>query len=286
MTALLDIFSILDHNKFYQNESFPSFPDFDSQQELEYENSIKDPFSDHQSFNFSNINNINNIINPDPINPFTQNEEENFLGKKRLETKAQLEGKKESKETKESTGENPKINKKIKFETKSKLIRNDYYIKKFKVNCFSDYFTQKLNRLLQDCKFPQKLNIPKIYSPNNKAFTSDANLERNRQFLSVPIKVVFSMKKYKANDKVENAERFDVIFNSRQYAKNMQAYTALVNCLNLTVEDVIKEYYDSEAFEKFRTDQAIKEYDAAFKKEKKFSLLEDYGFLKLIKAQY
>ena len=39
-------------------------------------------------------------------------------------------------------------------------------------------------------------------------------------------------------------------------------------------------------FEEFRANEEIIEYDGAFYKEKKFSLLQDYGFLRLIKGHY
>ena len=56
--------------------------------------------------------------------------------------------------------------------------------------------------------------------------------------------------------------------------------------LNKTVEEVIIDYYNSDEFEEFRANEEIIEYDGAFYKEKKFSLLQDYGFLRLIKGHY
>ena len=154
----------------------------------------------------------------------------------------------EQKDTKESTGAPNKIKKIIKkqFEVNQKVYRNDYFIKKLKVNCFSNFATDKLNSLLKSCNFPKTLNLTKIYMPNNKAFTSIANLKKNKA----------------------------------------QAYDNLVEYLNKTVEEVIIDYYNSDEFEEFRANEEIIEYDGAFYKEKKFSLLQDYGFLRLIKGHY
>ena len=107
-----------------------------------------------------------------------------------------LEPKKiEQKDTKESTGVSNKIKKiiKKKFEVDQKVYRNDYFIKKLKVNCFSNFATDKLNSLLKSCNFPKTLNLSKIYMPNNKAFTSIAYLKKNKAFLHIPIRIIFSM---------------------------------------------------------------------------------------------
>ena len=44
------------------------------------------------------------------------------------------------------------------------------------------------------------------------------------------------------------------------------------------------EFYDSQEFKKFNEEN--KEDDEAFKQEKKFSFMENYGFVKLIKNNY
>ena len=40
-------------------------------------------------------------------------------------------------------------------------------------------------------------------------------------------------------------------------------------------------YYESEEFKEFKNDRTIKKYDEKYKLEKKFSLLEKNGFIKL-----
>ena len=84
----------------------------------------------------------------------------------------------------------------------------------------------------------------------------------------------------------KNELNFITILNSRDEAGNVQAYDNLVEYLNKTVEEVIIDYYNSDEFEEFRANEEIIEYDGAFYKEKKFSLLQDYGFLRLIKGHY
>ena len=195
----------------------------------------------------------------------------------------------ENKKTKESTGESNKIKvikKKKLFESNQKIFRNDYYIKKFKVECFSNYVTDKLNSLLKSCEFPKKLYLTKIYMPNNKAFTSNSNLKKNKAFLPIPIKDIFSMQNKEGQNQEKNALNFSRIFKLRNKAGNLQAYDNLVEYLNKTMEEVIKDYYTSDEFKNFIANEEIIEYDKAFYKEKKFSILQDYGFLRLNKGQY
>ena len=259
---------------------------------------------------------INNIMNPEP-NPdlYEKKEEEKiyffndkekkdsyFLGHKRNNNDSILEEnqplkqnvqiisepvKKDLKETKPSTGElsNNKI-KKITFTANQKLYRNDYFIKKIKVSCFSDYATDELNQLLKNCAFPKELKINKIYMPNNKAFTSIANLKKNKEFLPLKLFNIFSIQNGNGQNQIKNGDNFITIFNSKNQAGNIEAYEELIKFLNLTAEEVINKYYASQEFENFKSKSEIIAYDDAFFKEKKFSLLEDGGFIRLIKGNY
>ena len=51
----------------------------------------------------------------------------------------------------------------------------------------------------------------------------------------------------------------------------------------MNMEEYIKIYYESEEFKNFCKDEKIQFYEKEFIKEKKFPILKDYGFLKLIK---
>ena len=220
------------------------------------------------------------------------NQEKSFLSHKRnlsFENSDIIENdindiKYSKKDTKEST--NKVILKKNKFNcSKIPVIeyRNDYHIKKFKKDCFSNYMTKKLNKYLKDCQFPKKI---KIYKPNCNAFTSIANLNKNLSFLSMTLKEIFSLDDNKeGNLQNKNKELFKKIFESKK-VKNNQNYEKLKELLNLTVEDTIKEYYVSEEFKEFCKNEEITNYDKSFFKEKKFSMSKEYGFLKLLKAQY
>ena len=298
------------HNEPYLLEDFSINEHDDSSDNLQQKESEE---------NFDNFSEINKIMNPTPNSDFDEKEEEgeekekiyfldkkkkdsSFLGHKRNHNDSILEEnppikqkdqvisveiKKDKKETKPSTGEpsNNKIKKNL-FVSNQKIYRNDYLIKKFKVSCFSDYSKDELNHLLKECKFAKDLKINKIYGPNNKVFTSIDNLKKNKEFLPLKISNIFSMQNGNGQYQIKNEENFNTILNSKNQAGNIEAYEELVNFLNLTVEEVINKYYASQEFENFKSKSEIIAADNTFFKEKKFSLLQNRGFIKLIKGDY
>ena len=122
--------------------------------------------------------------------------------------------------------------------------------------------------------------------PNNKAFTSIANLKKNKEFLPLKLFKIFSMQNGNGQNQIKNGDNFITIFNSKNQAGNIEAYEELIKFLNLTAEEVINKYYASQEFENFKSKSEIIAYDDAFFKEKKFSLLENGGFIRLIKGNY
>ena len=205
---------------------------------------IKDDISLNQDPNFNNLNlecnsyeaqieekfcknfllkedeKVSSLLSHKRINE--SNFEENLDRKKEIPEKIKILSesiKIEQKNTKESTGESNKIKmikKKNLFEQNKKIYRNDYFIKKFKVECFSNYATNKLNSLLKSCEFPKRLNLTKIYMPNNKAFTSIANLKKNKLFLPRSIRDIFSMQNGEGQYQEKNALNFRRISKDRK----------------------------------------------------------------------
>ena len=195
-----------------------------------------------------------------------------------------------NKRTKESTGENSlkKIEKKEKSDDIKHQFRNDYIVKKIKVNCFSDYMTEELNKASKNLTFLDEPKYLKIYMPNNKAFTSIASLKKNLEFLPMTLKDIYTL--CKGGEKQDkNKVLFAKIFNY-QDPKNIQKLDEIKMLLNMTAEEAIEKYYHSEAFEEFWSQDEIRKYDEQFFKEKGFYLLQQYrnenGFVKYLKGHY
>ena len=177
---------------------------------------------------------------------------------------------------------------------KSKIVkyqyRLDYYKKAFKVNCFK-HLTKFLNYLLSKCNLPDKeFKNKKIFKPNNEYFTSNAKEEDNYIFLYMKLKDIFCYikddnKSQGISLQKSNKQLIDMILNyfeqkGNNYSKD---YENLKKYLNMSMEEYIKIYYDTDEFKKFCKEEKIQFYEKEFIKEKKFGMLEKYGFLRLIK---
>ena len=181
------------------------------------------------------------------------------------------------KATQEKTNVVLSVNKKRKL-LNQKIHRIDYLIKKFKTKCFSKYALNKLIKKIKNCQFQSNLKDAKVYLPDHAVFTSETNYRKNQVFLTMTLREIFSL-----GNKQKNVDLFNMISNSTNY-QDQEAYDELINYLDKTGEEIIKEFYGSPEFEKFKEEN--KEGDEAFKQEKKFSFMEKDGFLKLIKNNY
>ena len=181
------------------------------------------------------------------------------------------------KATQEKTNVVLSVNKKRKL-LNQKIHRIDYLIKKFKTKCFSKYALNKLIKKIKNCQFQSNLKDAKVYLPDHAVFTSETNYRKNQVFLTMTLREIFSL-----GNKQKNVELFNRISNSTNY-QDQEAYDELINYLDKTGEEIIKEFYGSPEFETFKEEN--KEGDEAFKQEKKFSFMEKDGFLKLIKNNY
>ena len=181
------------------------------------------------------------------------------------------------KATQEKTNVVLSVNKKRKL-LNQKIHRIDYLIKKFKTKCFSKYALNKLIKKIKNCQFQSNLKDAKVYLPDHAVFTSETNYRKNQVFLTMTLREIFSL-----GNKLRNVDLFNMISNSTNY-QDQEAYDELINYLDKTGEEIIKEFYGSPEFETFKEEN--KEGDEAFKQEKKFSFMEKDGFLKLIKNNY
>jgi hypothetical protein len=181
------------------------------------------------------------------------------------------------KATQEKTNVVLSVNKKRKL-LNQKIHRIDYLIKKFKTKCFSKYALNKLIKKIKNCQFQSNLKDAKVYLPDHAVFTSETNYRKNQVFLTMTLREIFSL-----GNKQKNVDLFNMISNSTNY-QDQEAYDELINYLDKTGEEIIKEFYGSPEFETFKEEN--KEDGEAFRQEKKFSFMENYGFLKLIKNNY
>ena len=284
--------NFLDNNssddEFNMTKSIPYNGD-EQQVDFEVVNPIMNPYSPEASLQEDEDDSkLNDERYFNDINMKKENNNSRIEEKHEPKKDEKIIKKSNQKETRETTDKIIvlSIKKKTKiFESKQKKCRNDYLIKKIKVNCFSKFSTNKLKSLVKMCQFQGDLKSAKVYLPDNKAFTQDSNLKRNKVFLDKTLRFIYTLEDDDKLNKGRNAKLFAKI-DGYTGEKNNEAYDALKKFLDQTVRDTIIEYYDSEEFEKFSREEEIIENDKVFFKEKGFHLLEKYGFLNLIENKY
>ena len=163
------------------------------------------------------------------------------------------------------------------------IYRQDYYIKQFKVQYsiwLRNILNSKLSLFLSKVKYTKKLI--KFYPLNSLKFTANPKYKDNKIFLSMKIKeiLIVGINGNRNSNQKKNKENIELIENmGKQYNINED----LIEFLNLTMEETMSIFYKSEQFVKFKNSTQAKINDNKFYKEKKFSLLEENGFVFLIK---
>ena len=162
------------------------------------------------------------------------------------------------------------------------LYRKDAYYKHFKANLMK-YIKDKLNILKNKCfPFYSRNNFS---SPNYK-YTGNPKEKDNFNFLSFTIKdiMIFGKDKAKFNRQYNNELIINFIEENENRAKNKNTYKELAQLLNETFEDAIIQFYDDEnEFNNIKNNSRFIYLDKFYKRETGISLLEKYGFLKVLK---
>lgn len=163
------------------------------------------------------------------------------------------------------------------------IYRQDYYIKQFKVQYsiwLRNILNTKLSSFLQRIKSNKK-NI-KFYPLNSLKFTANPKYKDNKVFLSMKIKdiLIIGIDGNRNSNQKKNKENIEQI---EKMGKQYNINDELIEFLNITMEESINIFYKSEQFMQFKSSNQAKINDNKFYKEKKFSLLENNGFVFLVK---
>ena len=247
--------------------------------EIEY-NSEKEKNIEYKSNNNGNNFTSSNEIKINVLTHTTNicNDNVSKIDNKDKNNKREKEKKNKGNKQKESK----QIIKFFGYKIRNKLYRKDYYYKHFK-SLFGKYLKNKVNNLKNKC-FPDF--IFNNFSTPNYSFIGNAKELDNLMFLSWTIKdiLVYKQNIKKANRQYNNKLLIEFIENNEKKSKDNNAYEQLINYLNDTFENAIIGFYEDESeLNKINQDEDCLFYDIFFKKETGISLLENNGFLKIIK---
>jgi hypothetical protein len=163
--------------------------------------------------------------------------------------------------------------------------RIDYGKKYFKTN-FSSFLKNYANRLIQKSYLPKNLK-QKISSPNSLSFTSNVNDSDNLAFLSFSVQKIFCY--YKESNRcqnslqIKNQKKIENIMNYIENCENDSKYEKIYSFFKMSLEDAYELFYESEEFKRYAETSKAIEQDKEFKAQKRISLLEKNGFIKMIK---
>ena len=159
------------------------------------------------------------------------------------------------------------------------IYRQDYFIKQFKVQ-YSIWLRNILNTKL--ISFLEKIKMNKksikFYPLNSLQFTANPKYKDNKIFLAMKIKEILTIgiNGNKNSNQKKNKENIEFI---EKIGQENNINDDLIEFLNLTMAESLNIFNKSEQFIKFKNSEQAKINDEKFFKEKKFSLLENNGFI-------
>ena len=170
----------------------------------------------------------------------------------------------------------------IKENKNNYIYRKDAYYKHFK-SLFAKYIKDKANKLKNIC-FPH-FDKNNFFAISYK-YTGNPKEKDNLQFLSFSIKdlLTYGKDKILKNRQYHNELLIKCIEQKESSSKDKIIYTELINFLYNTVENELINFYQEN--EIIKNDSRCLFFDERYKSETNNSLIEKYGFLKILKKQY
>lgn len=235
-----------------------------------YENQFED---NENPLNFENVSKI-------------QNEDKDIINDHKITNEKEEEKEGSTKPSSDKKG-NTQIEKdRFKLQKEKKQIewRMDNTKKHWKTR-ISNYAKEEINKYISESDLPKELkNL--IHSPHSKKFSANPVVTANYKFLNYNLFQIFTIGKEDGKLQRQNEENITKIF---EYIEKVgldnisESLRKIKNFFEMTYEDLIRKFYDSYEFLDFKNDETTIFYDEGIKKQEKFSLLKDYGLIKLFK---
>ena len=244
-------------------------------------------FKDDKSIQPGELHNIpldeGNDLNFDKIEP-GQNDEDNYCKKLSNKDNHQREN---SSTNITSKKEKNQIVKGNKFKTEKKQKNLPTYwrfdmVKKHWKSHINDYGKDIINKEIKESDLPNELKKI-IHKPDSLKFTANVTVSANHKFLGLSLREVFTLGKQSEKLPKQNDENISAIFNYFEKNNLSESMKRIKSFFEMSYEDLIKRFYDSPKFTEFKNYENTKFYDDGTIKQEGFSLLEEYGLIKLFK---
>lgn len=283
----------------YQSSNAEFFDRYDYKNYSFFPNNEIDPFINEFSQQFISIEDIphNNPENKgnqleegqffNQINPNQNDEDSTLIKIKDLEKLNKNEKKIVSSTAQTSEKKNEiRIQKVDKFKAKNQSLPNYWrfdMVKKHFKSRIIEFGYDWINKMIQKSDLPEELK-KKIHKPNSLLFTANVKVTDNYNFLKDNLRKIFTIGKEKENLQKQNEYNIMKIF---EYFEKVRNNTLSDNLREIKVffemnyEDLIRKFYLSDKFTEFKEDSITKFYDEGTIKQEGFSLLKDFGIIKL-----
>ena len=212
-------------------------------------------------FDFIKNNEINNFLeNYNYLNEYSLKKNRNYLNNNLFE---------EKEKSKDSINANLISNKSNRCD--SLLIKFKAALGKWFITIIND----KLKYLKTNLIIKRAI---KLYSFNYKKFTLIVNYTQNKLWLKCKMKDLLLLGE--EENQIKNKKAIKSL-----YKKDLGELNEIKDMLESDYRDIIKKFYLSEEFIKFRDDPRVKELDINFKKIMNINLLNDFGFISFFETR-
>ena len=296
---------ILGENNYFNDQSIN---DFQNQRDKEIQENIEKDIlklicknagesEEKETFtNFNIINNLNEIKLPFQEIKIEEEKQEKEKEKEKEKIK-NFEIFENLKMSQKSTEDNTNLNQininKLIFDVKGDRkieLRIDYAIKHIKVY-ISKFMKNYGNDLIKKCNFQNQFKNTKLFSPSYYYFTGNSNIKDNGVFLDYTVEQIFTCPE-KISPKKDNRlqrQNKEIINDLKNYIETNypnevpERFQELLNFFRMKYEDIINLFYKSSYFKDYSSSLKTIKLNRQFIKAKGFSLIENNGFIKLMK---
>lgn len=162
--------------------------------------------------------------------------------------------------------------------------RIDYGQKYFKTK-FSKFLKNLGNNIIQNSGLPAQFQNYKLALPNHISFTGNSKEKDNYNFLSFTVQQIFG---YYKNENCKNSlqkKNKTIIEEILAFVdKNgNEKYESIRSFFSMDLERAYELYYESKDFKEYASEPKAIELDKEFIAQKKDSLLEKFGYIKMCK---
>jgi len=228
-----------------------------------------------------------NEVNFDNLGP-GQNDEDNYC--KNIPNEENKHRENSSTKITSKNGKNEIVKgKKFKTEKKQKNLPTYWrfdMVKKHWKSHINDYGKDIINKEIKESDLPNELKKLLIHKPDSLKFTANVTVSENFKFLKLSLREVFTLGKESGKLPRQNDENITAIFNYFEnigYNNLSESMKRIKSFFEMTYEDLIKRFYDSDKFFEFKDYDNTKFYDDGTIKQEGFSLLDQYGLINLFK---